>query len=174
MRKYGKLSVAFGFLAGIASVYMLATSETARHVDSYIIQWADTTATTRPQFKNVQSASVVDSLAWITGTGADTTCAFDIYPYMTLWVTLDDTSGDDSTQSVIDFYVAVNNQYRRSKLPVFAEYRRAAQYTVISDTVLNLTHSPIPIGQTGYVTVTGGADNKIESAVKNVLKLSGL
>lgn len=174
MKKYGYASVIVGFIVGAASLYMLGTSETARHVDSYIVQWADASATTRPQIKNVQSASVVDSLKWIKALNVDTTCAFDIYPYMSLFVHLNDTSSSDSVQSVIDFYVSANNQYRRGKLPIFSEYRRAARFVASSDTVFNLTNTPIPIGTSGYFRVAGGGANKKTSFVKNKYTLSGL
>jgi len=158
-------------LAVALLLFVAAENTTSRSTVSYIQLWADAGQVTRPQWKNWNSAAVVDSVGWITGTGTDTTALGELAPYMTLTVEMNDTSNTDSTGSRIDLYTAVNNQYRRNKTPVFGEFRLAASFTASGDTTLNITASPIFIHQYYFFLATGLAGNKKASAVSQKLTL---
>lgn len=164
-----KIKIATGLvmLATVAFVFLIAAS--SGQTESYMLQWADANQTTRPQFKNNNSTSVVDSVARIRGLGKDTTCAFIIGDFQTMFVEVNDTSSSDSTAIRIDVYAGVFNQYRRSKTPIFGDCARVGLFTVTTDTTINIFGCTTPFGQVGYIVANGLAANK--KAASNYTKV---
>ncbi len=161
-----KLATGIVLLAAVSfGLFIAAGTQT----DSYMLQWADANQTTRPQFKNHNSASVVDSVARIRGLGKDTTCAFIVGDFQSLFVEVNDTSSSDSTAVRLDVYVGVFNQYRRSKTPIFGDCARIGLFTVTTDTVINIFGCDTPFGQVGYIVANGLAANK--KAASNYTKV---
>lgn len=152
-----KLATGIVLLAAVSfGLFIAAGTQT----ESYMLQWADTNQTTRPQFKNNNSTSVVDSVARIRGTGKDTTCAFIVGDFQTMFVEVNDTSSSDSTAIRLDVYAGVFNQYRRSKIPIFGDCARVGIFTVTTDTAINVFDRTTPFGQIGYIVANGLAANK--------------
>lgn len=164
-----KIKIATGLvlLATVAFFFLIAATNV--QTESYMLQWADANQTVRPQFKNNNSTSVVDSVARIRGLGKDTTCAFIIGDFQTMIVEVNDTSASDSTAIRLDVYVGVFNQYRRSKTPIFGDYARAGMFSVTTDTAINIFGCTSPFGQTGYIIANGLAANK--KAASNYTKV---
>lgn len=167
-----KIKIATGLvlLAAVSfGLFIAASTKT----DSYMLQWADNNTITRPQTKNVDNSSVVDSVGYVTGTGSDTTTVFNVLDFMSMAVTLNDTSDDDSTQVRLDVYVAMFNQYRRRATPLFSEFYRIGQFTVTGDTIINIFGCDTPFGQVGYIDAVGGDDNKKVSATEVRIQMIG-
>lgn len=128
--------------------------------ESYMLQWADANQTSRPQFKSITSTSVVDTVSRIQGTGKDTSCAFNVSDFQTMFIEVNDTSSSDSTAIRFDVYVGVFNQFRRSKTPIFGDCARIGMFTVTTDTVINIFGCDTPFGQVGYIIANGLGANK--------------
>lgn len=152
-----KLATGLVLLAAVSfGLFIAAGTQT----ESYMLQWADANQTVRPQFKSITSTSVVDSVARIRGLGKDTTCAFVVGDFQTMFVEVNDTSASDSTAVRVDVYVGVKNQYRRSKEPIFGDCARIGLFTVTTDTAINIFGCDTPFGQTGFAIVNGLDANK--------------
>lgn len=161
-----KLATGIVLLATVSFCFLIAAGG---RTESYMLQWADANQTTRPQFKSLTSTSVVDTVARIRGLGKDTTCAFPIGDFQSMYVEVNDTSASDSTAIRVDVYVGVFNQFRPSRTPIFADYARVGMFTVTTDTVINVFGCTTPFGQTGFAIANGLAANK--KAASNYTKV---
>lgn len=143
--------------------------------ESYMLQWADASSTVRPQFKSTTSTSVVDTVSRIRGLGKDTSCAFIVGDFQSMFIEVNDTSASDSTAIRYDVYVGVFNQFRRSKTPIFGDCARIGLFTVTTDTVINIFGCDTPFGQVAYIVANGLAANKKASGnyTKSRIQLIG-
>lgn len=147
-----------------------------RDLDPYIIQWATSTynPATRPEPKNQFSTTLYDTLGSVRGLRRDTTAVFEVRPYMTIKVQLNNPSGSDSTDQTLFYYSASLNQFRKS-VPAWTEFVLVDSARVQSETLTawKITASAIPVDQYGFIISRGNAANKKSAAVTNKLYMSG-
>jgi len=103
---------------------------------------------------------------FVTGTGADTSAWFPMYPYMTLWYAADDTSnGGDSASVKWDFQISpdrANVLYPDQWITVRTDSAQTDSLWAYAD----ITDRTIPVGAYARIIATGLYQNKKLSAVR--------
>jgi hypothetical protein len=143
---------------------------TNRDIVSYLMRWQDVGGgTTKPQFKEPILTTATDTVSYITGTERDTTAAFEVSPYMSPTIILNDTSAaDDSANVEFFYYSGSDNQFRR-KIPNWEEWTLQDSIEVTGQTAVRwiVTSNPISTHKYGVIVGIGRGDNKLTSAVKS-------
>jgi len=120
----------------------------------------------RPSSVNEANANSDTRTFKITGTGADTSAVFDIYPFMgnDFWAA--DTSASDSVAITIEFQTCTRSDTTYQNF--FDSWKTVESWTITTDSIVvknNITDNIIPIDLNGRYVITGGATNKKSSAV---------
>lgn len=147
-----------------------------RDLDPYIVRWESDgyNPATRPEAKNQFLTTATDTLGSVRGLRRDTTGVFEVRPYMTVKIQLNNPSGSDSTDQTLLYYSSSDNQFRKN-IPVWAEFVLVDSLRVQNETLTawKITASVIPVDKFGLIISRGNAANKKTVAVTNKLSMSG-
>ncbi len=141
-----------------------------RDISSYLMRWQDIGGgQTKPQFKEPNFTTAIDTLSYIIATARDTTAAFEVSPYMSPTIILDDTSASNDSASIRFVYYSVSDNQIRRKIPLWQEWAPQDSITVTGQTATRwiITSNPISIHKYGVIIAVGQAANTKTGACKS-------
>lgn len=141
-----------------------------RDISSYLLRWQTVGGGgVRPEFKNPLTTTATDTVSYIIGTVRDTTAVFEVGPYMTPTIILNDTSASNDSASVEFFYYSSNDNQFRHRVPIWEEWTLQDSVTVANQTAARwiITTNPVSVHKYGVIIAVGQAANTKTGACKS-------
>lgn len=162
IKNFLSLFGAFTAIVWLSASFMPTGTETV-NFRSYMVRWQTSGAARKayPDSKDVFSRTATDTIASVRGTRRDTSCVFEMRPYMSAKITMADTSSSDSCHATFILYSA-SDQPNRRRVPAWTDFVFVDSVVVTSSATKNflITDAAIAIDKYGVLIVRGNGNNK--------------